>query len=164
MSGGPLWLGQSWDGGRQGSDFPVAQMVKNLPTMQKTWVPSLGREDPLEKGMAIHSSILAWRIPRTKEPGRLQSVVSQSQTGLSDHHHQGSGTAVWATALPLDSAVSGPRALVSAMALFPVPLGNSWYPFGLVKSPQGPALRWAGLSTLPDTWATPTMPLPCRSL
>ena len=43
----------------------VAQMVKNLPAMQETWVPSLGREDPLEKGMAIQSSILAWRIPWT---------------------------------------------------------------------------------------------------
>ena len=49
----------------------VAQMVKNLPAMQEAWVQSLGREDPLEKGMATHSSILAWRIPGTEEPGRL---------------------------------------------------------------------------------------------
>ena len=48
---------------------PVAQMVKNLPAMQETWVWSLGWEDPLEKGMATHSSILAWRIPWTEEPG-----------------------------------------------------------------------------------------------
>ena len=48
-------------------------MVKNLPAMQETWVQSLGLEDPLEKGMAIHSSILAWRIPWTEEPGGLQS-------------------------------------------------------------------------------------------
>ena len=48
-------------------------MVKNLPTMQETQVQSVGREDPLEKGMATHSSILAWRIPRTEEPGRLES-------------------------------------------------------------------------------------------
>ena len=47
----------------------VAQMVKNLPAMQETQVQSPGREDPLEKGMATHSSILAWRIPRTEEPG-----------------------------------------------------------------------------------------------
>ena len=60
----------------------VAQMVKNLPAMQETWVRSLGREDPLEKGMAIHSS-LAWEIPWTEEPGRLQPMGSQSQTGLS---------------------------------------------------------------------------------
>ena len=55
-------------------DFPVAQMVKNLPAMKETRVRSLGREDPLEKGMAIHSSILAWKIPWTKEPGSLQSL------------------------------------------------------------------------------------------
>ena len=47
----------------------VAQMVKNLPAMQETWVGSLGQEDPLEKGLATHSSILAWRIPWTEEPG-----------------------------------------------------------------------------------------------
>ena len=55
----------------------VAQMVKHLPTMQETWVQSLGQEDPLEKEMATHSSILAWRIPRTVEPGRLQSMGLQ---------------------------------------------------------------------------------------
>ena len=52
-------------------------MVKNLLAMQETWVQSLGREDPLEKGVAIHSSILAWRIPWTEEPGGLQSLGSQ---------------------------------------------------------------------------------------
>ena len=52
-------------------------MVKNLPAMQETWARSLGREDPLEKGMAIHSSILAWRIPWTGEPDRLQFIGSQ---------------------------------------------------------------------------------------
>ena len=52
-------------------------MVKNLPEMQEIWVQSLGREDPLEKEMVTHSSILAWRIPRTEEPGRLQSMESQ---------------------------------------------------------------------------------------
>ena len=55
----------------------VAQMVKRLPTMQETRVRSLGREDPLEKEMATHSSILAWRIPWIKEPGGLQSMGSQ---------------------------------------------------------------------------------------
>ena len=53
-------------------------MVKNPPAMPKTQVQSLGQEDPLEKGMATHSSILAWRIPWAEEPGRLQSMVSQS--------------------------------------------------------------------------------------
>ena len=55
----------------------VDQMVKNLPAMWETWVQSLGWEDPLKKEMATHSSILAWRIPWTKEPGRLQSKGSQ---------------------------------------------------------------------------------------
>ena len=55
----------------------MTQMVKNLPAMQETQVQSLGWEDPLEKGMAIHSSILAWRIPWAEEPGGLQSIGSQ---------------------------------------------------------------------------------------
>ena len=57
--------------------FLVAQMVKNLPAMQETTVRPLGQEDPLEKELATHSSILAWRIPWTEEPGRLQSMESQ---------------------------------------------------------------------------------------
>ena len=56
----------------------VVQTIKNPPAMQEIWVPSLGQEDPLEEGMASHSSILAWRIPWTEEPGGLQSVGSQS--------------------------------------------------------------------------------------
>ena len=55
----------------------AVQLVKNPPAMQETPVRSLGREDPLEKDMAIHSSILAWRIPWTEEPGGLQSMGSQ---------------------------------------------------------------------------------------
>ena len=55
----------------------VAQTVKRLPTMWETWVRSLGREDPLEKEMATHSNIHAWKIPWTKEPGGLQSLGSQ---------------------------------------------------------------------------------------
>ena len=55
----------------------MTQMVKNLPAVQETWVQSLGQEDPLENGMATHSSILAWRIPWTEEPGGLQSMGSQ---------------------------------------------------------------------------------------
>ena len=58
----------------------MAQKVKNPPAMQETRVRSLGWEDPLEKGMATHSSILAWRIPWTKEPGELQSMRSESLT------------------------------------------------------------------------------------
>ena len=55
----------------------MAQMVKNLPATQETQVRSLGREDPLEKEMAAHSSTLAWKIPWMEEPGRLQSMGSQ---------------------------------------------------------------------------------------
>ena len=57
--------------------FVVAQTVKNPPAVQETQVRSLGREDPLEKGMATHSSILAWRIPWTEEPSLLQSTGLQ---------------------------------------------------------------------------------------
>ena len=55
----------------------MAQRVKRLPAMQETWGRSLGQEDPLEKEMATHSSILAWRIPWTEEPGRLQFMSLQ---------------------------------------------------------------------------------------
>ena len=55
----------------------VAQRLKRLPAMRETWVRSLGQEDPLEKEMATYSSILAWRIPWTEEPGGLQSTESQ---------------------------------------------------------------------------------------
>ena len=55
----------------------VAQRLKCLPAMRETWVRTLGQEDPLEKEMATHSSILAWRIPWTEEPGGLQSTRSQ---------------------------------------------------------------------------------------
>ena len=55
----------------------MAQRVKNMPAVQETWVLSLGWEDPLEEGVATHSSILAYRMPRTEEPGRLQFIESQ---------------------------------------------------------------------------------------
>ena len=59
------FAGQQW----RHMAYLVAQMVKTLPAMQETWVQSLGQKDPLEKGMATHSSILAWRIPGTEEAG-----------------------------------------------------------------------------------------------
>ena len=62
----------------------MVQTVKNLPAMQETSVRPLGQEDPLEKEMTTHSSILAWRIPWTEEPGGLQSMGSQSRARLSD--------------------------------------------------------------------------------
>ena len=67
----------------------VAQIVKHLPAMWETWVQSLGWEDPLEKFMATHSSILAWRIPWTEEPDRLQStgLKKPDTTQRLNHHH-----------------------------------------------------------------------------
>ena len=58
--------------------LPGGSVIKNLPAVQEPWVQSLGQEDPLDKGMATQSSILAWRIPWTEEPGGLQSLGSQS--------------------------------------------------------------------------------------
>ena len=62
----------------------VAQMVKNPPAMQETKVQTMSREDPLEKEVVTHSSILAWRIPWAEEPDRLQFMRSESRTQLSD--------------------------------------------------------------------------------
>ena len=66
----------------------VAQMVKGLPAVQETRVQFLGQEDPLEKKMATHSSILAWRSPCTEEPGRLQSMTSQELDMTERFHFQ----------------------------------------------------------------------------
>ena len=80
-----IWLIMHWSRGWSYTDHVtdhalnslVAQTVKNPPAICETWVRSLGWEDPLEKGMATHSSVLAWRIPWTEEPGRPQSIVLQ---------------------------------------------------------------------------------------
>ena len=73
-------------------DFPIALAVKNLPAVQETWGQALGWGDPLWKGMAPHSSILAWRIPWTEEPGGLQSMgVAKSWTQLSKFGKLSSG-------------------------------------------------------------------------
>ena len=75
----------------------MLQTVEHLPTMRETWVQSLGQEDPLEKEIVTHSSTLAWKMPWTEEPGRLQSMGSQqSQTQLkqlSTHHESESEVA-----------------------------------------------------------------------
>ena len=71
-------------------DFPVTQMVKNLPAMQETRVQSLGQEDPMKKVMASHSSIPAWRIPWIEEPGGLQSKelnITEQLTLLLSHFY-----------------------------------------------------------------------------
>ena len=72
--------------------FLVAQTIKNPPAMQETWVPSLGWEDTLEKGMATHSSILAWRIPWTEKPDGLQSI------GVAESYMTG-----WLSLSPINS-------------------------------------------------------------
>ena len=68
----------------------MAQMVKNLPTVQETYVQSLDREDPLEEKMATHSNILAWKIPWTEEPGELQSIglqrIGHNRSDLAHTH------------------------------------------------------------------------------
>ena len=68
--------------------YSLAQWVKNLPSLQDTQVQFLGQEDPLEKEMATHSSLLAWRIPWMEEPGRLQSMGSQELRSEQLNHHQ----------------------------------------------------------------------------
>ena len=79
LAGGFFTTSATWEIStyKQAKASLVAQMVKRLPTMWQTQVQSLGWEDPLEKEMATHSSALAWKIPWTKEPGRLQSMGSQ---------------------------------------------------------------------------------------
>ena len=61
----------------------VAQMLKNPPAMQETWVQTMGREDPLKKGMATHSSIVAWRIPWTEEPG-VYSLWGHKESAMTE--------------------------------------------------------------------------------
>ena len=74
-----------------GPDSLIAQMVKSLPAVLETQVPSLGREDPLEEEMATHSSILAWKIPWMAKSDRLQSMGLQSQTQLTSLHFTSMG-------------------------------------------------------------------------
>ena len=94
-TGDPSLIPGSERSAREGIGYPlqyswaslVAQLVKNLPAMRETWVQSLGWEDPLEKGKATHSSILAWRVPWTEEPGGLQSMgLQRVRHRLSDFH------------------------------------------------------------------------------
>ena len=70
-------VGHDWATELNWTDFLVAQLVKNQPAVQETRVPSLSQEDPLEKEQATHSSIVAWEIPWTEEPGGLQSMEPQ---------------------------------------------------------------------------------------
>ena len=93
-AGDPSLIAGSGRAPGQGIGYPsqycwaslMAQMVKNLPSMREIWVRPLGWEDPLEEGMATHSSIIAWRTPWTGEPGRPHHRVTKSWTRLTDFH------------------------------------------------------------------------------
>ena len=77
ISNGDVATNRKHVGYAQQEGFLAGSMVKNLPAMRETWIQSLGWKDPLEKGIATHSNILAWRFPWTEEPGGLQSLKSQ---------------------------------------------------------------------------------------
>ena len=79
--------GSQWTGMSRSFASILAQMVKNLPARQEAWVRSVGQEDPLEKGVATHTSILVWRISWTEEPGGLQSIGSQKLSDERYHIH-----------------------------------------------------------------------------
>ena len=98
----------------------VAQMVKHLPAMQETWVLTLGQEDPLEKKMATHSSTLAWKIPWTEEPGRLQSMWSQ-RVG---HDWATLLTFIWGAGFPSVSLVKNPPAMQEPQETWVQSLGH----------------------------------------
>ena len=95
--------------------FQVAQWVKNLPAVQETleiWARFRGQEDPLEEGTATHSSVLAWRIPRTEEPGRLQSKGMQKRHLVTKHAQMwdlssSTGAKPWPPALEGEALTSG---------------------------------------------------------
>ena len=98
----------------------VAQMVKHLPAMQETWVLTLGQEDPLEKKMATHSSTLAWKIPWTEEPGRLQSMWSQ-RVG---HDWATLLTFIWGAGFPSVSLIKNPPAMQEPQETWVQSLGH----------------------------------------
>ena len=106
----------------------MAQTVKNLPATQETWVQSLGWEDPLEKEMATHSSILAWRIPWTEDPGRLQSIPSLrhnwSDLAYTHTHTHVQGVCSEVHMMRSELSVSG--CAPSGMALFRALVLGTW--------------------------------------
>ena len=102
----------------------MSQMVKKLPAMLGTWVRSLGREDPLEKGMATHSSILAWRMPWTEEPGGLQSK------GLQRVRHDEVSNTFMVFSVPSPLFLSPPLYPLNLVALLSQMLRNSFILWG----------------------------------
>ena len=127
-------------------DFPLAQMVKNLPVMQETQVQPLGWEDPLEKGMAVHSSILAWRIPWTEGPGGLQCA------GLKELGTTERPTPLLQRASPT-RLLSPPPATVNVPVAHPglAHVGSLSGPLHIPFWPRGflPSLAWLQLPAAP---------------
>ena len=130
-----VWMGFFSLNNRYTGAFWVAEMVKNLSAMQETWVWSLGQEDPLEEGITTHSSILAWRIPWTEEPGRLAvHGVAKSWTRLSDWAQRYTEPSFWRLERRKDSCVW--------RCVLPLSLErqNSWVIWSLVVGRSG--IRW----------------------
>ena len=122
----------------------MTQTIKNLPSMWETWVLSLGWEDPLKKGMATHSSILAWRIPWTEEPGGLLCRGSQSQTQLTNNTFFTTPSHLQSTsAVNKARRGGGLQKLPTPPTQNPAILGPGVCPGWSVRFPQ-PALVWWG--------------------
>ena len=120
----------------------VAQTVKRLPTMRETRIQSLGREDPLEKEMATHSSTLAWKIPCTEEPGRLQSM------GLQRVRHD------WATSLHfLNTSICSERKTLVVKHLADQTPVSLTLPPGFAQHPDHVGTKWVTISI----WLTPSL-------
>ena len=134
------WLTKEWQQNNPLSASLVAHVVKNLLTVQETRIWSLGWEDPLEKGMATHSSILAWRIPWTEEPGRLQAMGLQKvgHNCMADmlnplswgwsHVHAGCPAASLASSskMPVETTLQSWQPKLSAYTATPPPVESHW--------------------------------------
>ena len=148
----------------------MAQLVKNPPAMRETCVPSLGPEDPLEKGIATHSSILAWRIPWRKEPDRLQSIGSQRvEHGWSDLAQLPVGLGLgWANCHGFSTKHPMSKDVFSARQMYMV--GNRVFTGHLMLASEAfnfmPLELWAWHDQLTDTFSSciPSFPLHKPSL
>ena len=131
-------------------NFLVAHKVKNLPAMWETWIWSLGLEDPLEKEMAIHSSILAWIIPWTEEPGRLQSMGSQGVGhNWATYRYICSMRLLLSLDLRHDSPYNDQRYIFNSHHLFTNLAYQSWRWTG-----RPGVLRFMGMQRVRHDWAT----------
>ena len=133
--------------------FPGGSVIKNLPIMQETqesWVQSLGQEDPLQKGMVTHSSILSWRIPWREEPGELQSMGSQ-ESDMTEHVHRTRNRSVqFSHSVVSDSLQS--HGLQHTRLPFPSPIARAY-------SNSHPSRQWCH-----PTISSSVVPLPAAPL